>query len=125
MINFEDLSPEDKARILAQAREEIEKENIAKNATAMYAMKKKELTDNTVQEIIDTLRIKKGPEATKCRDRFVHMANYLYALNRPATNRNGSNVAKITTAEDWVLFQNICKNVHECMVHSVKYHNIM
>lgn len=124
MINFDDLSHEDKERLLAQAREEIEKENIAKNAVAMYAMKKKELMDNTVSEIVDTLRLKRGPESTKCRDRFVHMSNYLYALNRPATNRNGSNVTRITNAEDWALFQDICKKVHECMVHCVKYSNI-
>ena len=125
MINFDDLTPEDKERLLAQAREEIEKENIAKNATAMYAMKKKELVDETIKEMANTLKLKNGPQVSKCRDRFVHMTNYLYALNKPATNRNGSNVTKITTAEDWRLFQDICKNVHECMVHSVKYVNII
>lgn len=121
VVNFSDLTPEDQERILAQAREEIEKENIAKNAVAMYAMKKKELTDNTVSKIARTLNLKSGPPVTKCRDRFVHMVNYLYVLNRPAVNNGGSNVAKITTAEDWVLFQDICKKVHECMVHCVKY----
>lgn len=124
MINFEDLSPEDKARILEQARQQIDEENIRKNAIAMYAMKKKELTDNIITEMANTLRLKPGPAVSKCRDRFVHMSNYLYALNRPATNRGGSNVARITTAEDWELFKDICKKVHECMVHCVKYDNL-
>lgn len=124
IIKLSDLSPEERESLMRQAREEIEQENIAKDAVAMYAMKKKELTNNTVSELVQTLGLKNGPQASKCRDRFVHMTNYLYALNRPATNKNGSNVAKILTAEDWTLFQEICKKVHECMVHSVKYDNI-
>lgn len=120
-VTLSDLSPEDREFLMQQAREEIEKENIAKNAVAMYAMKKKELMDNTVAEIAHTLKLKSGPPVTKCKDRFVHMTNYLYALNRPAVNSCGSNVTKIATAEDWILFQDICKKVHECMVHCVKY----
>jgi hypothetical protein len=125
MVNFSDLTAEDQQRLLEQARQLVDAENIAKNASAMYAMKKKELTDETVKEIAHTLKLKVGPQTSKCRDRFVHMTNYLYTLNRPATNRTGSNVAKILTAEDWELYQDICKKVHECMVHSVKYHNII
>lgn len=121
-VKLVDLSPEDREALMQQAREEVEKENIEKNAVAMYAMKKKELMNNTVTEIANTLRLKSGPPVTKCRDRFVHMTNYLYALNRPAVNSCGSNVTKIVTAEDWILFQDICKKVHECMVHCVKYH---
>ena len=121
-VTLSDLSLEDREALLQQAREEIEKENIAKNAVAMYAMKKKELMDNTVAEIAHTLKLKSGPPVTKCRDRFVHMTNYLYTLNRPAVNSCGSNMTKIATAEDWALFQDICKKVHECMVHCVKYH---
>lgn len=119
-VKLFDLSPEDRELLLQQAREEIEKENIAKNAVAMYAMKKKELVDATVQEMAHTLKLKSGPQVTKCRDRFVHMTNYLYVLNKPAVNNVGSNVAKINTAEEWELFQDICKKVHECMVHCVK-----
>lgn len=123
-VKLSDLSLEDREALLQQAREKIEKENIEKNAVAMYAMKKKELMDNTVNELANTLRLKSGPPVTKCRDRFVHMTNYLYALNRPNVNSAGSNVTKIATAEDWALFQDICKKVHECMVHCVKYDNI-
>lgn len=119
-IKLFDLSPEDRELLMQQAREEIEKENITKNAVAMYAMKKRELVDNTVLEMAKTLKLKSGPPVTKCRDRFVHMTNYLYALNRPATNSCGSNVTKITTAEDWSLFERICKSVHACMISCVK-----
>ena len=47
MVNFEDLTPEDQERLLKQVREKIDEENIAKNAAAMYAIKKKELVNNT------------------------------------------------------------------------------
>jgi hypothetical protein len=119
-IKLSDLCPKERELLMQQAREEVEKENIEKNAVAMYAMKRKELVDNTMNEIIHTLKIKGGPDTTRCRDRFVHMTNYLYVLNRPATNNAGSSVTKITTAKDWALFQEICNKVHECMIHCVK-----
>ena len=124
MIKLEDLSPEDREKLLAEARQVIDEENIAKNAVAMYAMKKKELVSDTISEMANALRLKNGPQVSKCRDRFVHMTNYLYALNRPAATRHGNSVPKIATPEDWELFQDICKKVHECMMHCVKYDNL-
>ena len=112
MITLEDLSPEDRERLLQEARDLVDEENLRKNARTMYALKKKELVQSKIDEISNTLRLKHGPEVTRLKDRFVNIANYLYSLNKVNP--------KICTKHDWEVFESICKNVHECIVHSVK-----
>ena len=120
-IKLSDLCPKERELLMQQAREEVEKENIEKDAVAMYAIKKKELINNTVNEITNVFNLKKETSIIKCRTNFVQMVNYLYMLNNATTNNNGKNIVKITTAKDWELYQSICKKVHECMMHCVKY----
>lgn len=112
MISLNDLTPEDKERLLQEARELVDQENIEKNARIMYALKKKELVENTFQEMANNFKIQHRPDMTRLHDRFVGITNYLYSLNK--VNQ------KIITAHDWEVFENICKKVHECMVHCVK-----
>ena len=112
MISLNDLTPEDKERLLQEARELVDQENIEKNARIMYALKKKELVENTLQEMANNFKIQHKPDMTRLHDRFVGITNYLYSLNK--VNQ------KIITAHDWEVFENICKKVHECMVHCVK-----
>lgn len=112
MISLNDLTPEDKERLLQEARELVDQENIEKNARIMYALKKKELVENTLQEMANNFKIQHRPDMTRLHDRFVGITNYLYSLNK--VNQ------KIITAHDWEVFENICKKVHECMVHCVK-----
>ena len=112
MVSLDDLTPEDKERILQEAREIIDKENIEKNARAMYAMKKKELVDNTLKEITQNLRLTSKVDYSRLHDRFVSLTNYLYSLNH--VNQ------KISTEKDWEIFNDICRKVHECILHCVK-----
>ena len=112
MVSLDDLSPEDKERILQEAREIVDKENIEKNARAMYAMKKKELVDNTLKEITQNLRLTSKVDYSRLHDRFVSLTNYLYSLNH--VNQ------KISTEKDWEIFNDICRKVHECILHCVK-----
>ena len=112
VVSLDDLSPEDKERILQEAREIVDKENIEKNARAMYAMKKKELVDNTLKEITQNLRLTSKVDYSRLHDRFVSLTNYLYSLN----NVN----QKISTEKDWEIFNDICRKVHECILHCVK-----
>ena len=112
VVSLDDLSPEDKERLLQEARELVDQENIEKNARIMYSLKKKELVENTLQEMADNFKLKHRPDLTRLHDRFVNMINYLYSLNK--VNQ------KITTAHDWEIFEDICKKVHECMIHCVK-----
>ena len=112
VVSLDDLSPEDKERILQEAREIVDKENIEKNARAMYAMKKKELVDNTLKEITQNLRLTSKVDYSKLHDRFVSLTNYLYSLNY--VNQ------KISTDKDWEIFNDICRKVHECILRCVK-----
>ena len=112
MISLDDLTPEDRERLLQEARELVDQENIEKNARIMYSLKKKELVENTLQEMANSFKLKNRPDMTRLHDRFVNMINYLYSLNK--VNQ------KITTAHDWEVFEDICKKVHECMIHCVK-----
>ena len=112
VVSLDDLSPEDKERLLQEAREIVDKENIEKNARAMYAMKKKELVDNTLKEITQNLRLTSKVDYSRLHDRFVSLTNYLYSLN----NVN----QKISTEKDWKIFNDICRKVHECILHCVK-----
>ena len=112
VVSLDDLSPEDKERILQEAREIIDKENIEKNARAMYAMKKKELVDNTLKEITQNLRLTSKVDYSRLHDRFVSLTNYLYSLNH--VNQ------KISTEKDWEIFNDICRKVHECILYCVK-----
>ena len=112
VVSLDDLSPEDKERLLQEAREIVDKENIEKNARAMYAMKKKELVDNTLKEITQNFRLTSKVDYSRLHDRFVSLTNYLYSLNH--VNQ------KISTEKDWEIFNDICRKVHECILHCVK-----
>ena len=78
MVSLDDLTPEDKERLLQEARELIDKENIEKNARIMYALKKKELVENTLQEMANNFKLQHRPDMTRLHDRFVGITNYLY-----------------------------------------------
>lgn len=119
MVSLDDLSPEDKERLLQEAREIVDKENIERNARAMYVIKKRDLVDDTINEMADIFKLKAGPEVTRLRDRFINITNYLYSIN---TKQKGN--IKITTKEEWELYVDISNKVHECMIHCVKYNNI-
>ena len=112
VVSLDDLSPEDKERLLQEAREIVDKENIEKNARALYAMKKKELVDNTLKEITQNFRLTSKVDYSRLHDRFVSLTNYLYSLN----NVN----QKISTEKDWKIFNDICRKVYECILHCVK-----
>ena len=112
VVSLDDLSPEDRERLLQEARDLIDEENIRKNARTMYALKKKELVNQNLEEISKIFKLKHESEITKLKDRFVSITNYLYSLNKVNL--------KISTKNDWETFEAICKKVHECMVHCVK-----
>ena len=112
MVSLDDLTPKDKERLLQEARELVDQENIEKNARIMYALKKKELVENILQEMANNFKLQHRPDMTRLHNRFVGITNYLYSLNK--VNQ------KITTAYDWEVFENICKKVHECMINCVK-----
>lgn len=116
VIHLEDLSPEDLAKLMDEARRKVEEENIAKDAAAIYGIKKKELVEQTVQEIGKAIGLKHGPEITKLRANFVTMSNYMLML---CINRKGNSNTKIHTDKEWTIFKNICKSIKESTIKGV------
>ena len=115
VVNFEDLSPEDQARILEQAKNMVDEENIRKHAVAMYGFKKKELTEEHLEAISNTFKLKPGPEYSAMKQRYISMINYLYkmALNR---RYHGNSVKAISTDEEWIVFQDVSNKVKDMMI---------
>lgn len=93
MVSLDDLSPEDKERLLQEARELVDQENIERNARAMYVIKKRDLVNDTINEMADIFKLKAGPEVTRLRDRFISITNYLYSLTLPMPKGRGFLVA--------------------------------
>lgn len=111
-VHLDDLTPEDKERLLQEARELVDKENFEKNSKVMYSLKKKELVDETISKISNHFKIKNKSDFRKLHDRFINITNYLYSVNEVNP--------KIITNNDWSVFENICQKVYECMINSIK-----
>jgi hypothetical protein len=119
MVKFEDLSPEDQERILEQAKELVDKENIRKNAVAMYNIKKKELTDDYLNIIYNHLGLKRVPDQSAAKQRYISMVNYLYKI---AIDKkySGNNVKAMTTEEEWITYHDISNKVKNMMIDCKK-----
>lgn len=117
MINFEDLSVEDQERLLLQAREKIEQENLQRNAADTYKIKKKDLMSNTLEDIYkvmdihldsDTVRSTRQTEQYRnaIKTRYVSMVHYLFKANVSGKQHVTDNLV-ITTAFEWDRFVKI------------------
>ena len=116
MVNFEDLSPEDQERLLSQARELVDEENTKKHAVAMYALKKKDLTEEYVNLLCSKFKLKSGPEQHSLRQRYVSMVNYLYKL---CTDKryHGNSIKPIATQEEWNIYYDVSNKVKNMMIY--------
>lgn len=118
MINFEDLKPEDQERLLEQAKLIIDEENIRKNAIATYKIKRKELVDGCLKEIMTHYKVKNGPEEYAIRQRFVSLTNYFYKVNLAGKYHTSSSAAPlIKEAKEWDKFVKINNAVKELFIN--------
>lgn len=118
-MKLNELSEQDREDLMTEMRELIDKENMERDARSMYAIKKKELVDKSLQEITMVFGLRNNQDIGRAKDRFVHMTNYLYGLNK-WTPKNQTGLTKIETQEDWSLFEGICVKVRECMLGCFK-----
>jgi len=119
MVSFEDLSPEDQAKVLEEAKQLVDKENIRKHAVAMYGLKKKELTNDYLEIIYKSLGLKPGPEQSAIRQRYISMVNYLYKIAINGKYR-GENVKAMSTEEEWIAYQDVSNKVKTLLVSCSK-----
>lgn len=124
MINFEDLSVEDKERILEQAKQIVEEENLQKNAKAMYSIKKKELVDNYIDVINSVFKIKKySPEHRAIETRYKSMINYLYKIKvfgKQHAESINNNTQIITCEKEWNLYKEIANTMKDAVINCYK-----
>lgn len=116
LVNFADLTKEDQEKLLQQAREIVEEENIRKDAASVYRMKAKELVDNHLKEICKKLLIRHTPEITKLKREYVSMANYLFKQRyiKPGMTYHHS---CITTPEQWTHYVEVHEAVRDLMIN--------
>ena len=116
MINFDDLSLEDKEQLLQQARLIIEKENLSKNAVSVYKTKRKDLIENNLSEIHKALHMKSAPDKGALRQRYIAITNFLFKISLNGKYNSKDHI--ISNAIEWDLFEkvnNIIKNaITEC-----------
>lgn len=119
MVNFNDLSQEDQNRLLEQARQIIDDENLNKNAIAMYAIKKKDLLEKNLEELSKIFNISKSEYRYACdkpynnmKQRYTSMTNYLYRIS----NSSVTTSIIISNADEWKLYQEIAGIVKDMMI---------
>ena len=114
MVNFKDLSPEDQERILEQAKQMLDEENIKKDAITAYKIKRKDFVNQCLNEIYTHYNIRYETDKIAIKSRFSSTANYLFKLN--IIGKQSSNCPPniiVTTAEQWDKFVKINTAVKE------------
>ena len=132
MINFKDLSPEDQEYLLNQARQIVGEENINKHGTEMLKLKKKEHTDNCIDEICLALDIHPNSKTIgathrkKCsvdknavRTRYISMVNYLFKANVLGVNKVGDHY-NISNVDELNKYVEICNMVKEVIIKAFR-----
>lgn len=119
MVNFEDLSPEDQVKVLEQAKHLVDEENIRKHAVATYALKKKELIEDNLETIYQSLNLRPGPERSALKQRYISMVNYLYKIAIHGKYR-GEGIKAISTEQEWIAYQDASNKVKTLFVSCVK-----
>ena len=119
MVSLDDLSPEDRESLLNQARDVIEKENIEKNAIAMYAIKKKEYLESIINEVNTELNVKEWNKtyvSEKMKSLIYSLFRYSKYSNRYTNQKNNI----ISCAEEWESFTRIGNTIKDAVIKSIK-----
>lgn len=121
MVKFEDLSPEDQERLLQQARLIIDEENIQKDAINTYKMKRKELTEQHLEELYKAFNIRLDCDKSGIRQRFTSMVNYLFRVKVTGKQytSNPTNYI-ISTQKEWEEFVEISTTIKNTMINCYK-----
>jgi len=117
MVRLEDLTPEDQERLLNQARQIIDEENIQKDAITAYKIKKKEFVEQCLEDIYKALHMRYESEKKHVKQRYTSLVNYLFKLNVTGKQYTSSppNVI-ISTATEWNRFVAISNDVKDTII---------
>ena len=118
MVRLRDLSAIDRETLLREARQQIEQENIEKDAVVMYNLKKKELVTNTLKELERLLGFKYGADQKRLKDHIISLANYLYKVRRNYKNMSAG--VSIINEEEWNNYVLVLNNIKTMIIMSYK-----
>lgn len=126
MIRMEDLSAEDKEKIMNEAREQINKEQNEKNIISMYNSKKKEAIDVCFYRICIQLNIPDTPMfinvRNSLRERLLWFVNYLYKVIKEDARKVGTTKASyIKNEEDWNTYLLCLHNAEACIISTYNH----
>lgn len=117
MVSFKDLTPEEQQSILAEAREMVEQENIQKNARAVFAQKKKELTEKNLDEIYKEFHILATSHKKAMQQKYVGITNMLYRMNRMGLRGiDATGINQITTQSEWFDYEQIANATKDYII---------
>lgn len=119
MVNFEDLSPEDQERLLKQARQMVDEEQIKKDAVNAYKVKRKDFIEQCLNEIYTVYHVRYDTDKNAIKQRFISMTNYLFKLKVNGKQYNATNYI-ITKASEWEMFVKINTAVKDMMISCYK-----
>jgi len=119
MVKFEDLSPEDQERLLEQARQMVDEEQIKKDAVNAYKVKRKDFVEQCLDEIYTAYHMRYETEKNAVKQRFVSMTNYLFKLKVNGKQYNSTNYT-ITNASEWNMFVKVNTAVKDMMISCYK-----
>lgn len=119
MVKFEDLSPEDQERLLEQARQMVDEEQIKKDAVNAYKVKRKDFVEQCLNEIYTAYHMRYDSEKNAVKQRFISMTNYIFKLKVNGKQYNSTNYT-ITNASEWDMFVKINTAVKDMMISCYK-----
>ena len=120
MVLLDDLTPGDRERLLLEAREIIEQENIEKNAIAMYTIKKKEYLESIINEVETELNIKEQKDKTYIGEKMKSLIYSLFRYDKYGNHYNGQKTNTISCTEEWNSFTRIGNIVKDAVIQSMK-----
>lgn len=120
MVLLDDLTPEDKERLLLEAREIIEQENIEKNAIVMYTIKKKGYLESIINEVETELNIKEQKDKTYIGEKIKSLIYSLFRYDKYGNHYKGQKTNTISCTEEWNSFTRIGNIVKDAVIQSMK-----
>lgn len=117
-LSFKDLALEDQEALLAEAREIVEQENIAKNARMVFNQKKKELNERNIEEIRKTYGIKAKKHETAIHQRYINVVNMIYRMNLlGAAGLDATGLNNLSSQNEWDLYEKIANATAEFFIN--------
>ncbi len=120
LISLKDLSVEDREILLQEARNQIEQENARKNIINVFNSKRKQVTEEYLEEIYSIFNITSAVDKRKLKERYTSMLHLLYKIDNYGNQGINQKTFTITTGEEWESFQRIANDLKNIIINCSK-----